>query len=109
MQQTTEKVKLIREHMKASQSRQKSYHDKRRKALEFQEGDHVFLRVTPMTGVGRALKSKKLTPNFIGPYQISERVGTVAYRVSLPPHLSNLHEVFHVSQLRKSFACYSKR
>ena len=52
--------------MKASQSRQKSYHDKRRKDLEFQAGDHVFFRVTPVTGVGRALKSKKLTPNFIG-------------------------------------------
>jgi len=50
------------------QSRQKSYHDKRRKDLEFREGDHVFLRVTPMIGVGRALKSKKLTPKFIGPY-----------------------------------------
>ena len=50
VQQTTEKVKLIREKMKALHDRQKSYHDKRRKALEFQEGDHVFLRVTPMTG-----------------------------------------------------------
>ena len=57
-----------------------------------------------MTGVGRALKSKKLTPRFIGPYQILERVGTVAYRVGLPPHLSNLHDVFHVSQLRKYVA-----
>ena len=61
----------------------------------------MFLRVTPMTGVSRALKSKKLTPKFIGPYQISERVGTVAYQVGLPQHLSNLHDVFHVSQLRK--------
>jgi hypothetical protein len=104
VQQTTEKVKLIQEKMKSSQSRQKSYHDKRRKDLEFQEGDHVFLRVTPMTGVGRALKSKKLTPRFIGPYQILERIGTVAYRVGLPPHLSNLHDVFHVSQLRKYVA-----
>jgi len=101
VQQTTEKFKLIQEKMKASQSRQKSYHDKLRKDLKFQEGDHVFLRVTPMTGVGRALKSKKLTPRFIGPYQISERIGTAAYRVGLPPHLSNLHDVFHVSQLRK--------
>jgi len=75
--QTTEKVKLIREKMKASQSRQKSYHDKCRKDLEFQEGDHVFLRVTHVTDVGRALKSKKLTLRFIGPYQISDRVGTV--------------------------------
>jgi len=54
-----------------------------------------------VTGVGHALKSKKLTPRFIGPYQISERIGIVAYRVGLPPHLSNLHDVFHVSQLRK--------
>lgn len=91
VQQTTEKVKVSREKMKESQDRQKSYHDKRRNDLEFQEGDHVFLRVTPVTGVGRALKSKKLTPRFIGPYQISERIGTVAYRVGLPRHLSNLH------------------
>ncbi|KAI5428797.1 hypothetical protein KIW84_033704 [Lathyrus oleraceus] len=63
--------------------------------------DHVFLRVTPITGVGRALKSKKLTPRFIGPYQILERIGEVAYRIALPPSLANLHEVFHVSQLRR--------
>ena len=54
----------------------------------------MFLRVTHVTGVGRALKSKKLTLRFIGPYQISERIGTVAYRVGLPPHLLNLHDVF---------------
>lgn len=54
-----------------------------------------------MTGVGRALKSRKLTPRFIGPYQIYGRVGPVAYRVALPPNLSNMHDVFHVSQLRK--------
>lgn len=62
VQQTTEKVKLIQERMRAAQSRQKSYYDKRRKDLEFAVGDHVFLRVTPWTGVGRALKSRKLTP-----------------------------------------------
>jgi len=92
---------MIREKMKASQSRHKSYHDKRRKDLEFQEGDHVFLKVTPVTGVGRALKSKKWTSKFMGPYQISERIGVVAYRVAVPPHLANLHDVFHVSRLRK--------
>jgi len=59
---------MIQEKMKTSQSQQKTYHDKRRKDLEFQEGDHVFLRVIHVTGVGRALKSKKLTPRFIGPY-----------------------------------------
>ena len=99
--QTTKNVKMIRKGMKASQSRQKRYHDKRRKSLEFQEGYHVFLRITPVTGVGRVLKSKKLTPHFIGPYQITKKVGEVAYQVTQLPSLSNLHEVFHVSQPRK--------
>ncbi|GAU36214.1 hypothetical protein TSUD_363690 [Trifolium subterraneum] len=101
VQETTEKIIMIQEKMKASQSRQKSYHDKKRKDVEFQEGDHVFLRVTSTTGVGRTLKSKKLTSKFIGPYQISERIRKVAYRIALPVTLSNLHDVFHVSQLRK--------
>ncbi|GAU35775.1 hypothetical protein TSUD_61360 [Trifolium subterraneum] len=101
VQETMEKIRMIREKMKASQSRQKSYHDKKRKDVEFQEGDHVFLRVTSTTGVGRPLKFKKLTSMFIRPYQISERIGKVAYRIALPVTLSNLHDVFHVSQLRK--------
>jgi hypothetical protein len=101
VQQTTEKIKMIQEKMKASQSRQKSYYDEKRKNIEFKEGDHVFLRVSPTTGIGRALRSRKLTPRFIGPYQIHGRVGKVAYRIALPPSLSNLHNVFHVSQLRK--------
>ncbi|GAU45527.1 hypothetical protein TSUD_400740 [Trifolium subterraneum] len=84
VQETTKKIRMIQEKMKVSQSRQKSYHDKKRKDVEFQEGDHVFLRVTSTTGVGRALKSKKLTSKFIGPYQISERIGKVAYRIALP-------------------------
>ncbi|XP_057448298.1 uncharacterized protein LOC130739868 [Lotus japonicus] len=90
--------------MRISQSSQKSYADNRRKELEFQAGDHVFLRVTPMTSVGREIKSKKLTPKFIGPYQITERVGPVAYRIALLPFLSNIHYVLHVSQLRKYMA-----
>lgn len=72
VQQTSEKVKMIQEKMKASQSRQKRYQDKWRKTLEFREGDHVFLRVTLVTGVGRTLNSKKLTPHFISPYQITQ-------------------------------------
>ncbi|XP_050889373.1 uncharacterized protein LOC127094602 [Lathyrus oleraceus] len=90
-----------RNKMKVSQSRQKSYHDKRRKALEFEVNDHVFLRVTPVTGVGRALKSRKLTPRVIGPYQIPEKAGDVAYRITLLSSLANLHDVLHVSQLRR--------
>ncbi|XP_027188653.1 uncharacterized protein [Cicer arietinum] len=87
--------------MKVSQDRQRSYADKRRRPLEFEQGDHVFLRVTPTTGVGRAMKSKKLTLKFIGPYQISARIGHVAYQIALPPILYEIHNVFHVSQLRK--------
>jgi hypothetical protein len=67
----------------------------------FQEGDHVFFRVSKTTSVGRALRSKKLTPRFIGPYQILGRIRKVAYRVALPLSLSNLHNVFHVSRLRR--------
>lgn len=96
VQQTIKKVK-----MKASQSRQKIYHDKRRKALEFHEGDYVFQRVIHMTSVEKALKSKNLTPCFICPYQISHWVGVVVYRMALPPPLSNLHDIFHVSHIRK--------
>src|SRR4051812_33933763 len=101
IQETTDKIKMIQEKMKASHSCQKSYHDKRRKALEFEKDDHVFIRVMPITGVGRALKSRKLTPRFTGPYQILERVGEGAYQISLALSLSNLHDVFHVSLLRR--------
>jgi len=87
--------------MRTAQSRQKSYQDKRRKDLEFEVGYHVFLRVTPWIGVGRALKSWKLTPRFIGPFQILKRVNPMAYQIALPLSFSNLHNVFHVSQLRK--------
>jgi hypothetical protein len=87
--------------MKTSQSRQKIYHDKRRKNIEFQVGDHACLRVNLVTGVRRALKCIKLTPCFVGLFEIIEKVGVVAYRIALPPSLSNLHDVFHVSQLRK--------
>ncbi|XP_050874956.1 uncharacterized protein LOC127078553 [Lathyrus oleraceus] len=69
--------------MEALQSRYKSYHDKMREALKFQEGDHVFLRGTPVTGVGRTLKSKKLTMRFIGLFQILQRLNGVQFRENL--------------------------
>ena len=59
------------------------------------------MKVTPTTGVGRTMKSRNLTPKFLGPYQILKRLGPVAYQIALPPFLSNLHNVFHVSQLKK--------
>ncbi|KAK4258952.1 hypothetical protein QN277_005343 [Acacia crassicarpa] len=98
---TTKKIEMIKKLLLAAQSRQKSYADKRQRSLEFQVGDHVFLRVTPMTSVGRSIKDKKLSPRFIGPYEILARVGAVAYQIALPPQLKGVHDVFHVSQLKK--------
>ena len=84
-----------------AQSRQKSYADVRRRPLEFEVRDHVFLKVMPKRGVVRFGKRGKLSPRFIGPFEILERIGTVAYRLALPPDMSGVHEVFHVSKLRK--------
>ena len=64
-------------------------------------GDHVFLKVMPKRGVARFGKRGKLVLRYIGPFERLERVGTVAYRLALPPSLSSVHEVFHVSMLRK--------
>ena len=73
----------------------------RRRPLEFEVGDHVFLKVMPKRGVVRSGKCGKLSPRFIGPFEILERIGVVAYRLALPPNMSGVHEVFHVSMLRK--------
>ena len=73
----------------------------RRRPLEFEVGDHVFLKVMPKRGVVMFGKRGKLSPRFIGPFKILERIGTVAYRLALPPNMSGVHEVFHVSMLRK--------
>ncbi|RVW59896.1 Transposon Ty3-G Gag-Pol polyprotein [Vitis vinifera] len=101
VQLTVEKVALIKERLKAAQSRHKSYADHRRRDLEFEVGDHVFLKVSPMKSVMRFGRKGKLNPRFVGPFEILERVGTLAYKVALPPSLSKVHNVFHVSTLRK--------
>ena len=72
-----------------------------RQPLEFEVGDHVFLKVMPKRGVVRFGKRGKLLPRFVGPFEILERVGTVTYRLMLPPNMSGVHEVYHVSMLRK--------
>ena len=92
---------LIWKRLLTAQSRQNSYIDKRRRPLEFEAGDHVFLKVMFKRGVVRFGKRGKLSPRFIGPFEVFERVGAVAYRLALPPNLSGVHEVFHVSMLRK--------
>ena len=87
--------------MQAAQNKQKSYADIRRRELEFQVGDHVFLKVSPMKGVRRFGIKGKLSPRYVGPFEILERIGVVAYRLALPPSLDKVHNVFHVSMLRK--------
>ncbi|KAL6211440.1 hypothetical protein ACLB2K_016666 [Fragaria x ananassa] len=101
---TNEKTKVVKDRLKAAQSRQKSYADVRMKDLEFQVGDWVFLKLSPWKGVVHFGKRGKLSPRYIGSYEIIERVGSLAYRLSLPPELPRIHNVFHVSMLRKYIA-----
>ncbi|WVZ63839.1 hypothetical protein U9M48_013437 [Paspalum notatum var. saurae] len=82
-------------------SRQKSYSDKRRRPLVFEVDDDVYLRVSPMKGVHRFAMKGKLAPRYVGPFKITEQCGPVAYRLELPPYLATVHDVFHVSQLKK--------
>ncbi|KAK9049808.1 hypothetical protein SSX86_031223 [Deinandra increscens subsp. villosa] len=100
VQITNEKVSVAREKLKEAQSRQKSYADRHRRELEFNEGDRVFLKVSPCRGVRRFGIKGKLSPRFIGPFEILDRVGESSYRLALPPQLSHVHNVFHVSLLR---------
>jgi hypothetical protein len=94
-----------REHQDGSgesaQSRQRSYADTRRRELSFEVGDFVYLKVPPIKGVRRFGVKGKLAPRYVGPYQILARRGEVAYQLSLPENLSAVHDVFHVSQLKK--------
>ncbi|KAA0037901.1 pol protein [Cucumis melo var. makuwa] len=101
VQSTNEAIQKIRSRMHTAQSRQKSYADVRRKDLEFEVGDKVFLKVAPMRGVLRFERRGKLSPRFVGPFEILEQIGPLAYRLALPPSLSTVHDVFHVSMLRK--------
>ncbi|XP_057793178.1 uncharacterized protein LOC131009787, partial [Salvia miltiorrhiza] len=94
-------VRQIRGRIKEAQDRQKSYADARRTELQFEIGDKVFLKVSPTKGITRFGVKGKLRPRFVGPYEILERIGPVAYRLALPPSFGNVHNVFHVSQLRK--------
>ena len=98
---TSEKVGMIRKRLLTAQSRQKSYADIPRRPLEFESGDHVFLKVMPKRGVIRFGKRGKLSPWYIGPFEVLEQVGAVVYRLALPLSLSSVHEVFHVSMFRK--------
>ncbi|KAA0025823.1 pol protein [Cucumis melo var. makuwa] len=104
VQTTNVAIQKIRARMLTAQSRQKSYANEQRKDLEFEVEDMVFLKVTPMKGVLRFEKKGKLNPLFVGPFEILEWIGPVAYRLALPPSFSAVHDVFYVSMLRRYVA-----
>jgi hypothetical protein len=101
LREAERQVQTVRENLKLAQSRQKSYADNRRRELRFQVGDFRYLKVSPMRGLCRFKIRGKLAPRYIGPFKILEQRGEVAYQLELPPQLSDVHDVFHVSQLRK--------
>ena len=104
VQITSEKVPIIQQRLKIAFSRLKSYADPKRKDVSFSAGDLVFLKVSPMKRVMRFGKKRKLAPRYFGLFEIRSRVSEVAYRLVLPPVLSRIHSVFHVSMLRKYIA-----
>jgi RNA recognition motif-containing protein len=93
-------VQMTKENLKVAQSRQKTYADKRRD-LSFEIGDFVYLNVSPIRGTRRFKVKRKLSPRYVGPFKIIDRNGEVTYQLKLPPQSSDIHDVFHVSQLKK--------
>ena len=96
-----EKVQIIKQRLQTAQSRQNSYADNRRRDLAFEEGDRVFLKIIPRKGLIRTGKGEKLNPRYVGPFEILKKVGQVAYKLALPSQLTGMHDVFHVSRLKK--------
>lgn len=101
IQETAEKVEVIRERMKAAQCRQKSYANLKSRPITFKVGDQVLLKVSPWRGIIRFGKRGKLNPRYIGPLNVLERIGNQAYMLELPPEMHGVHNVFHVCYLRK--------
>ena len=101
-------VQVDRENLKVAQSRQKSYADTRRRELTF-EGDYVYLKVSPIRGLRRFKVKGKLSPRYIGPFKILARKGEVAYELELPARLSDVHNVFHISQLKRCLRVHYKK
>ena len=101
IQEIEENVKMIRERLKVATDRQKSYSDMKRKDIRYEVGEKVFSKVSPWNKVMRFGKKGKLSPRFIGPYEVIKKVGPVAYRLVLPPKFEKIHNVFHVSMLRR--------
>ncbi|WMV50466.1 hypothetical protein MTR67_043851 [Solanum verrucosum] len=96
-----DKVRSIQAKLVVAQSRQKRYVDHKVRDITFQTGENVLLKVSPMKGVMRFDKKGKFSPGYIGPFEVLDRVGLVAYRLALPPTLLRVHSVFHVSMLKR--------
>jgi hypothetical protein len=94
-------VHHIQDNLKTTKSCQETYANKRCRPLEFEVGDHVYFRVSPMKGIKRFGVKGKLAPRYIGPFPILEKCGIVAYKLDMPPSLAGVHDIFHVSQLKK--------
>ena len=101
VKEAEEQVLTIQKHIEAAQARQKSYANRRRRPLKFEVGDFVYLKVSPMKGVNRFGVKTKLAPRYVGPYQIIEKHGKVAYKEQLPYEVRAIFPIFHVSQLKK--------
>jgi hypothetical protein len=101
LEEAEKQVHMVKKNLRVAQSIQKSYADHRRRELSFEVGDFVYLKVSPMRGLCHFKVRGKLAPRFIGPFKILEKRGEVAYQLELPPQLSDVHDVFHVSQLKK--------
>ncbi|KAL2230621.1 UNVERIFIED_CONTAM: Transposon Tf2-12 polyprotein [Sesamum indicum] len=100
VQETVEKIQIVKKCLKAAHNRQKSYVDQYRREMEYEVGDKVFLKKSPWRGILRFGRQGKLSPRYIGPYEIIKRIGPLAYRLALPAELSQIHDVFHISMLR---------
>ncbi|GJV66558.1 hypothetical protein Tco_1482067 [Tanacetum coccineum] len=103
VQETTEKVIQIKQRMQAARDRQKSYADLKRKPMEFQVGDRVMLKVHLRKGSYVFGKRGYLNPRYVGPFKVLEKIRTIAYKLELPQEFSRVHNMFHVSNLKK---CY---
>nr|GFB56113.1 putative reverse transcriptase domain-containing protein [Tanacetum cinerariifolium] len=104
IQETTEKIVQIKQIMQAACDRQRSYADLKCKPMEFQVGDKVMLKVSPWKGVIRFGKQGKLNPMYVGPFKVLEEIGKVAYKLKLPKELSRVHNMLHVSNLKRCHA-----
>src|SRR4051812_47027428 len=103
IKEAEEQVRIVRDQLKAAQSRQKSFYDRHHRQESYNLDEKAYLRVTPLKGTQRFGIKGKLAPSYIGPFRTLAKRGEVAYQLELPPHLSRVHDVFHVSQLRRCF------